>query len=254
MVYNAGMNKQPDKLKVLLFDIETSPNISYTWGKWEQDVIEFLEEGHLLCYSWKWLGDKKVQSKSLPDFKGYKQNLDDDYQLVKSLHKLFQEADIIVAHNGSSFDVKMSNRFFLKHGLDPISEYRIVDTKLLAKSKFRFNSNKLDDLGSYLGLGMKLETGGFDLWKECMKGDLNSWRLMVKYNQQDVTLLEQIYNKLVPWCKHPIVYTDKIGCRVCGSHDLQHRGWAYVDSGKSRKPRVRCNKCGRWSLGDVERV
>ena len=37
--------KDPDyKQRILLFDIETSPLISYTWGIWEQDVIEVKEE------------------------------------------------------------------------------------------------------------------------------------------------------------------------------------------------------------------
>lgn len=30
--------------KILLFDIETSPNLSYTWEKYQQDVIAFEKE------------------------------------------------------------------------------------------------------------------------------------------------------------------------------------------------------------------
>ena len=242
-----------DKQKILFIDLETSPNISYTWGKWEQDVIEFLEEGHLLCFSYKWLGEKTVHSLSMPDFKCYKFDKKSDFQLVAELHKLFEKADIICGHNAISFDIKMANRFFLKNGLPPVSEYKIVDTKVLAKSKFRFNSNKLDELGNYLGLGRKLHTEGFALWKGCMSGDMKSWDKMVKYNKQDVLLLEKVYDKLVPWCKHPIVYVDN-KCHVCGSDNIIHRGYSYQDSGKSRKPKMVCKNCLRWTLGNLEKI
>ena len=48
------------KAKVLIFDIETSPNLSYTWGKWQQDVIKFQSEWEMLSFSYKWLGDRKI--------------------------------------------------------------------------------------------------------------------------------------------------------------------------------------------------
>lgn len=232
--------------------METSPNIGYTWGKWEQNVIEFIEESHLLCFSWKWYGENKVHALSLPDFTNYKKNPNDDFFLVKELHKLFQEADILVAHNGKSFDWKMANMFFLKNKLPPVQEHKVVDTKLLAKSKFRFNSNKLDDLGHYLGLGRKINTGGFELWKGCLAGDMKAWKHMVKYNKQDVVLLNDVYEKLVPWCKHPMVYSHK-ECLVCGSNNIHQRGWDYQNSGKSRRKRLSCKDCGRWSLGELEK-
>ncbi len=239
--------------KILIFDLETSPNISYTWGKYEQDVVEFLEETHLLSFAYKWHGSKQTRVWALPDCNLYKKDKNNDRELVKVLHELFEEADVLVAHNGASFDVKMANRFFIKNKLTPISEYKVVDTKLLAKSKFRFGSNKLDDLGNYLGLGRKVKTGGFDLWKGCMSGDMKSWNLMKKYNKQDVILLEKIYDLLVPWCKHPIVYIDT-NCKVCGSKHLQQRGWSYQDSGKSKRKKFSCNDCHRWSLGKLEKI
>jgi hypothetical protein len=74
--------------------------------------------------------------------------------------------------------------FFLKNGLEPIDEKKYFDTKVASKSKFRFNSNKLDDIGHYLGLGRKINTGGFELWKGCLAGDMKAWDHMIKYNKQ----------------------------------------------------------------------
>lgn len=244
------MIQQMNTQKILLFDIETSPNVGYCWGKWEQNIVEFLKESHLLSFSWKFKGDKKVKALSLPDFKLYKKDPENDIELVKELHKLFNEADILVAHNGNNFDVKMANMFFLKNGLEPIDEKKYFDTKLAAKSKFRFNSNKLDDIGHYLGLGRKINTGGFELWKDCLAGDKKAWAHMVKYNKQDVLLLEKVYDKISPWCKHPEVHINEGVCPVCGSKDIIQKGFRYLATG-SKKQLFKCKSCTRRFMGKI---
>ena len=50
------------KAKVLLIDIETVPHKVYTWGKYDQNVIAFIEYSSLLSVAWKWHGEKKVYS------------------------------------------------------------------------------------------------------------------------------------------------------------------------------------------------
>jgi hypothetical protein len=139
------------KAKILFLDIETLPNVSYTWGKYEQNVIAFKQEGCIATYAAKWMGGK-VFSKSLRDYKGYESFSYDDSKLVADLWKLFDEAEIIVAHNGDQFDIKYSNARFIFHSLNPPSPYKTVDTKKAVKAVARFNSNKLDDLGELLGL------------------------------------------------------------------------------------------------------
>jgi len=230
------------EFKVLLFDIETSPHLSYTWGKWEQNVIEFKEYGDLLCYSYKWLGQDKVTAVGL--------NTKTKRELIHSLYCLFNEADIIIAHNGNSFDIKMANQYFIRAGFNPPHTYKTIDTKKLAKEKFRFVSNKLDDLGDYLGLGRKIQTGGFELWKGCMENKRESWKKMLEYNKQDVVLLERVYLKLRPWCTHPNMNLKRgvNKCPVCQSNHLQSRGYRMTVSGKYT--RYQCQDCGRWCQGE----
>jgi DNA polymerase elongation subunit (family B) len=229
-----------NELKVLLFDCETAPNTSYTWhGKYEQNVIEFLEEGYMLSFAYKWLG-KPVKAFSLADFKM------DKKKLVQKLWEVMDEADVIIAHNGKQFDIKWANRAFLLYGLTPPSPYRVIDTLTEARKNFKLNSNRLNDIGNYLGIGSKLETGGFPLWKACMAGDKKAFKKMVKYNKQDVVLLEQVYLKLRPFMtNHPICNADPNRvCPVCGSSHLQNRGWQITSMFKKR--RVQCQSCGHW--------
>jgi DNA polymerase elongation subunit (family B) len=223
----------------------------YIWGKYEENALgDFIQERMIISMAWKWLGEKKVYSMSLPDSRGYRKDPKNNRKLIEKLHTLFSAADIIVGQNSDNFDIKMANAEFLQYGLTPPSPYKTFDTLKVARAKFRFNSNKLDDLGKRLGLGRKVKTGGFDLWLGCLNGDKKAWAKMVKYNKQDVILLEKIYLKLRPWStNHPNVnvFDEVDACPVCSGTRLQRRGWAIVGMNKRRK--FQCQDCGKWSQG-----
>jgi hypothetical protein len=55
---------------VLLYDLETSPNIGYTWGTRETDVIKIIHPRQIISIAWKWLGETEVKVLSLPSFPG----------------------------------------------------------------------------------------------------------------------------------------------------------------------------------------
>ena len=236
-------------MKILSYDLETFPNVAYVWGKYEQDVIEYVEEGHLLSWSAKWLGGKLI-TKGLDDYPGYKSGSRDDKALVKDLHELFNEADILIAHNGDQFDIRKANERFLHYALPPPEPYKTIDTKKVAKRYFYFNSNSLNELGKHLGLGEKVKHPGFQLWLDCKAADPKAWALMKKYNKQDVVLLEQIYIVLRPWIQtHPPV-AMRGSCPNCGSPSLQSRGQGFNKRGSYNK--YQCKNCGAWSTGPRE--
>jgi RNase_H superfamily len=241
--------------KVLFIDIETSPNIAYVWEKYEQDVLgDFIKERMIISFAWKWAGSPKVEARAIPDYYGYKANPSNNKKLIEFLHSLFSAADIIVAQNGDAFDIKMANAEFIQYGLTPPPPYKTVDTLKVARAKFRFNSNKLDDLGKRLGIGRKIHTGGFGLWVGCIQGKKKSWDKMVKYNKQDVVLLEKIYLKLRPWMtNHPNmnVFDGIPACTVCKSTRLTRQGWCMTTMGRRRQ--YQCQNCGKWSTGKLEK-
>lgn len=244
------------KPKTLLFDIETTPLLSYTWGKYEQNVISVEQHSHLLSFSAKKLGEKSSITRGLNDYKLYKKDPASDKDLVEAIHCLFDWADIIVAHNGRAFDIKKVNARFAFYGFPPPEPYQIVDTKEMSKRNFAFTSNSLNDIADYLGIGRKLETGGFELWKGCMAGDKESWKLMKQYNSWDVELLEKIYLKMLPYSKVPNLGSILEGevCPRCGSDEIRARGIAKTIA--STYHRFQCNSCGGWgrSSKQVERI
>lgn len=242
---------KPRKARILIYDLESFPNIAAVWGKYEQNVLWYEREGGLASFAYKWLGERQTHVKALPDYRTYRKDMYDDKFLIQDLYELFNQADAVVAHNGDSFDQKKANARYLAHNIVPPEPYKQIDTLKVARKHFKLNSNKLDDLGSLLGVGRKERTGGLDLWHDCYYGDTKAWRKMKSYNKQDVVLLEKVYLKLLPWMSsHPAmgILTNIPGaCPKCGKGPMQKRGFNFTTV--STVQRYQCQSCGGWSQG-----
>ncbi len=241
------------KPKILFLDVETAPLTCYTWGVYQQDVIKVIKTWYMLSVAGKWYNKGKVFSYALPDFKDrYKKDKSDDYELMLKIRDLLDEADIVVAHNGDQFDIRKIMARIALNNIPPPSPFHTVDTKKAAKKYFSFDSNHLATLAKMLKVGEKMETGGFGLWEGCMAGDKDSWAKMIKYNKMDVIVLEQIYERLLPFIRnHPNVGdADNLSCHICGSFNVQRRGFASTRQGNVYQ-RFVCNDCHAWGQDRV---
>jgi hypothetical protein len=233
--------------KILILDIETFPFTINVWNPFGDNPLEFVNHRVVCAYSAKWHHGKHV-TKIMPDWAEYEPGSRDDLNLVLDLHKLLDEADVVVAHNGIKFDLAVINARFAAHKLLPPSPYKIVDTRLVAKRAFKFGSNSQDYLCQILGIGRKMDTGGYRLWQNCLAGDTAAWNKMRRYNAHDVKLLEKLYDRLLPWVQdHPsyALFTGKTCCPKCGSAKLQSRGVAR--SVTREYQRFQCQACGGWT-------
>jgi DNA polymerase elongation subunit (family B) len=229
-------------MKILLLDIESSPNTAHVWGLWQQNVSinQLMESSYVLCYAAKWLGDKEVVFDSVHQSK--------PKTMLKGIHGLLNDADAVVHYNGTKFDIPTLNKEFLLHSFNPPSPYKQIDLLRVVRSNFRFPSNKLDYVAQRLNLGKKHEHEGHELWVKCMNGDKDAWKRMEQYNIQDVVLLESLYGVLLPWIsRHPNhnLFVDGHACPNCGSTSLQKRGTAISSTGSYQ--RYQCSSCGTWS-------
>lgn len=238
--------------KILIFDIETAPMQAFVWRRYKENISldQTISESFMLCWSAKWLYSEEVMGDCLTSEEALGEN---DFRIVNSLYNLINEADIIVAYNGKSFDIPYMNQRFLVYGFPPYVPVQVIDPYETAKSVFRFSSNKMDNIATQLGLQNKIKTD-FDLWKGCMKGDRKSLEDMLKYNKQDVVVLEEIYCQILPWIKnHPNIsnyFEDKNVCVKCGSEDIQELSrYFYTPSGKYKL--YRCKNCGAIFRGKV---
>ena len=244
--------------RVLIYDIEVSPDLGWVWRKYQADVIEIDQDWYMLSFAYKWLGEKTVKSFALPDFKLYDKDPTNDRDLCMELWMLMDEADIVVAHNGNRYDQVKSNARFLVHGFDPPSPYREVDTLKVARNRFKFTANNLDELCRQLNIGRKAAHTGFKTWKGCMTGDPKSWATMVRYNKQDVRMLEELYLKLLPYMtNHPnmaVISGRPNACPKCNSEEgMMSRGTK--SSAVTSLRQYQCKACGAYSSSRLpERV
>ena len=184
-------------MKTLLLDIETTPMQVYTWGLWDQNIgiDQIIKSTEMLCFGARWLGEKRVTFMS--------SHHDGKKQMLEKLHEMMDEADFLVGWNSAAFDHKHINREFLEAGMPPPSPTKDLDLMTITKANFLFPSNKLDYVAQKLEVGAKVKHSGFKLWLDCMAGDEKAWKEMKKYQIQDVNLLAELYDLLVPWFVTP---------------------------------------------------
>ena len=227
-------------MKILHLDIETAPNICFTWGLFNQNIglNQIVESGYTMCWAAKWHGKPGVMFSDVRS---------GEKEMLLSIHKLLNEADAVVHYNGTKFDMPTLNKEFVKNKIKPPAPYHQVDLLKVARGRFRFTSNKLDYVANFLGLGTKTKHVGMGLWSACMGGDEKSWKIMKKYNIQDVRLLEKLYKVMLPWIKaHPnhalFKPTDRPVCPNCGSTHIHKKG---VETTQTMMyDRYRCVTCG----------
>src|ERR1700746_3524634 len=101
--------KAPDgKLKILMIDIETTPDKSYHWGRWNQNIgiNQTIEVGSMVCFAAKWYGQDDIEF-----YSAWQQG---EEGMVAEAWRLLDEADVVVHFYGSKFDIPHMNTSFLR--------------------------------------------------------------------------------------------------------------------------------------------
>ena len=197
----------------------------------------------MLTWSAKWLYTSDVMSDRLSKYEALHE---DASRIVRGLHKLLDEADIVIAHNGDSFDLPKIRSRAIVNGLKPNLYYKQIDTKKIASKQFGFDSNSLNALAKEFGIDTKYSTD-MNLWVRCMEGDEEALEYMEYYNKHDVEILEEVYLKLRPWVRnHPNVNMynemDEQACGNCGHKHLTPKGYYYTQVNKFKT--YVCDSCG----------
>ncbi len=183
-------------IKILILDLETAPLKSFHWKMFKENISldQLISESYVLSWCAKWHHSSAVM---YMDNRSQK-NFENDKAIIKRLCELVDEADMVVAHNGRAFDMKVLGFRIATHKLDVPSAYHMIDTLTLARKYIRCASYKLAHLAEHFNVKYKkLDHGqypGFKLWREIVdKRNLKAWQCMEKYNKYDVLSLEELY-------------------------------------------------------------
>lgn len=242
------MTKQNLKTKRrrLFFDIETSPNIGLFWeAGYKKNITtdNIIRERAIICICYKWEDEKEVHSLQWDA----KQN---DKRMLEQFIKVANSSNEMVGHNGDKFDLAWIRTRCLFHGIDMFPTYQTIDTLKVARSKFRFQSNRLNYIAEFLGLGGKIKTE-YNLWKDILlKKDKVAMEKMIKYCKKDVLLLEEVYkllgNHIAPKTHYGVVFGyDRGTCPECGSDDLIKNNSVVTASGLTRI-QYKCKTCNKF--------
>ncbi len=238
-------------MKILIFDLETMPMLSYHWQRWQENIspVQTVSEGYLASWAAKWLDEDRIMYDGLNN---YSSSMVDEKHVAGTLHSLMSEADVIVHYNGDSFDIKVAQTAFAKYNFDPIHKLHSIDLFKTVKKNFRLSSKKLNSVCDFLGLELKEENSGWKLWIDCVNKDKDAWDRMESYNRQDVVVTEQLYKRLLPWIhNHPNVNilkdSEEVKCCNCGSDNVIKKGKEFTKAGVYQ--RYKCNDCGTPQRG-----
>lgn len=231
--------------KVLLFDIETSLMETLAFTKYPNSIHDdcILSDVFMISWAAKWLFDDNIISMKLTPKEAIAKN---DKRITKGLWELFEEADVVIAHNAKKFDIRVANTRFAKHKMGLPTPYEVIDTLQHYRKVFRLPSNRLDFIAkNLLGIEGKHHTT-IQLWIDSMKGDKDALKTMDEYCVNDTAILEDAYLFIRPYIKpHPnmgfYIGSDVELCHVCGSDDLQWKGTYRTQV--SEYNAYRCNSC-----------
>lgn len=236
--------------KILVLDIETAPLEIYAWNLWGSFTAlnQVIEHTTILSYSAKFIGDDKVYYNDVRNEK----NVRNDKKIVSELVELINQADFTLSQNGVRFDLPKIRYRAIVHGLPAIKVTHEIDTLKIAKKFLGFDSNKLEHLTHLLCKKHKKLThkkfSGFDLWKECLDGNIEAYEEMEEYNKVDVLSLEELYlDHIAPYdtmTPNFSSFTDSPIFRCnCGNDTFIPAGFHLTK--KSKFEKFRCNKCGK---------
>jgi hypothetical protein len=230
-------------IKRLFWDCETSPNVVFSWrtgGKQYVNPDGIIRERAIICIAYKWEGCDKVTILSWDQFQN-------DRTMLEAFLRVANEADELAAHWGDRFDMPWFRTRCLFHNLQPLPNYKTIDTCAWASRLCLFNSNKLDYIAKFLGIGHKIDTD-HSLWmKVVLNNDRAALAYMMRYCAQDVRLLEKVWGRLrvITTAKtHAgvIAGRDKWTCAHCGSEHVALDKRRVTAAG-TKQFQMRCKKC-----------
>lgn len=246
-------------MKTLIWDVETTDlelairtyDLKNYTRYFNPDTIK--RDWSMLGAAWMFLDDDKAQAVSVHPDKPL-----DDYEVIKKLHSVLSEADILIGHNSDNFDLKKFNTRAIYYDLPPISPKQSVDTLKIARKYFKFTSNRLSYICEYLKVGAYKDNS--PNWRLIIDGCPKELRYMRKYNKQDVLATKALYLKLRsyhhthPNMNNPAV-RDVSGelinvCKKCQSGNVYKVKVRYLASGRARQ-QYQCQDCGAYSTGDL---
>lgn len=162
------------------------------------------DRGIILCACIKSSTKKKIitirTDETNPKWK--KGERGDDEATVTQIAKILADHDVLVAHNGTRFDMPFLRTRMLRWGLPRMPDLKIVDPCSIAWRKFKLTRNSLGNIGDYLGVKEKKTPLDMSLWMDAiLNGSKSAMDMIVKHCVADIEVLAGILDLVKPYVK-----------------------------------------------------
>jgi hypothetical protein len=185
---------------ILYIDLEVSKSQIYNYGlRVPSGYInpdDLVKPAYIICWSASYVGSDVIWSDCVTKKEALKW---DDKRILSRLQELMESADLLAGHNVDRFDLKKANARFLLNGIEPVVGKKTLDTLKIARSKFSFESNKLDYICQALGFRPKMDIRNEDWNRIVSTGDEKTLKKVQKYNKGDVKEGKRVLDVLMKY-------------------------------------------------------
>ncbi len=185
---------------ILYIDLEVSKSLYFNYGAKVPNKYlrteDLVHEYYIICWSASYVNNSEVWHECVTPTQARKWT---DAKILKRLRDLMASADIIAGHNVDAYDIKRANTRFLLNGLEPVIGKKTLDTLKIARSKFAFESNKLDFVSQRLGFRAKDDITNDDWLKIVKSGDKETLQKVDQYCLGDVTNGKKVLETLMKY-------------------------------------------------------
>ena len=248
------MNTNKPKVKILYYDLETTPIRAWIWRPGKQVVrhgqIDYnckWTYTHIICITYCWNDGKPAKAF---DWGYHKQ---DSAQMIEKFDKLIKKADVVIGKNSNRFDNKHLNFHRLMAGAPPMPDWikYTDDLEVQMRKYFNVPSQSLDYWSKLFGLGGKIKMEFAD-WINIVdkhpKNGKSSFKKMVDYGKKDIEDTRALWEKLEAHIEPRYNAATKLGgrvCKHCGSDNIHKNGTRAA--GKTIYQRYFCTDHGGYA-------
>lgn len=126
----------------------------------------------------------------------------DDKETVKQVAKILSEHDVLVAHNGTRFDMPFLRSRMLRWGMERMPNLKIVDPCSIAYRHFKLRSNSLAAVADHIGVKERKTPLDMSIWADAfLNGSRKAMDKIVEHCVADIKVLEGVLRVVTPYIK-----------------------------------------------------
>lgn len=135
-----------------------------------------------------------------PDWKrGRREN---DRETVRLIAEELEAHDVLIAHNGTRFDLPFLRTRMLRWGMKPLRDMKVLDPCSVSWRKFRLRNNALQTLRNHLRVGANKTPLDMALWmRAILDGDREAMDAIVEHCVADVKVLSSVADLVKPYVR-----------------------------------------------------